>query len=167
MNISLLFLMLLSSFTGQVKAIYCFSALACIFTIRQFRHIFFLLWPSTFCSLLLSFYHQFPDLLGSPASVNLTLGAMRDPKLLLLFLCVGLTDRTVEGDQLGVNSAAAKWRRSFLGSSWTAWRSQKCTGLFFFSLFLFFVSRACPLPKGCARCRKTLLTYWSKHQCLL
>lgn len=64
--------------------------------------------PSVLCSLLLSFYHQFPDLLGSPASVNLTLGAMRDPKLLLLFLCVGLTDRTVEGDQLGVNSAAAK-----------------------------------------------------------
>lgn len=41
MNVSLLFLMLLSSFTGQVKTIYCFSALACIFTIRQFCHVFF------------------------------------------------------------------------------------------------------------------------------
>lgn len=50
MNVSLLFLMLLSSFTGQVKTIYCFSALARIFTIRQFCHVFFLLWPSTFCS---------------------------------------------------------------------------------------------------------------------
>lgn len=54
------------------------------------------------------FYHQFPDLLGSAASVKLTLGARRDPKLLLLFLGVGLRDRTVEGDQLGVNFAAAK-----------------------------------------------------------
>lgn len=64
--------------------------------------------PSVLHSLLLSFYHQFPDLLGSPASVKLTLGATRDPKLQLLFLGAGLRDRTVEGVQLGVNFAAAK-----------------------------------------------------------
>lgn len=63
-------LMLSLSFTEQVKAIYCFNALVCVIITRprSSGHR-----SPVLRSLFLSFHHQFPDLLGSPASVKLIL----------------------------------------------------------------------------------------------
>lgn len=71
-------LMLSLSFTEQVKAIYCSNALVCVIITRPRSHegsFALLLAIDLLYSVHFSchFHHQFPDFLGSPASVKFIL----------------------------------------------------------------------------------------------
>lgn len=140
-------LMLLLSFTEQVKAIYCFSALVCVFIVTRLRSYegsfaaFFppspLLWPSIFCAPF-----TFP-VISSPVSGFAWISSLRKANF---GKRVGLREtRWVLPPQLLCAAA-----RCSSGLSRTAWCCQRCTR---FCLF----TRVCPSPKRTCTMQKNCL----------